>query len=82
MHNVINALYIGAVKGYEQMCEILGLPCEKRFDGLVRSFDKAFYKSETGLYTDTPTSAHSAVHSNIFPLFFGIAQGEKAAVIA
>ncbi len=82
MHNVINALYIGAVKGYEQICDILAEPCVKRADSLVRAFDAAFYNSETGLYTDTPDSAHSAVHSNIFPLFFGFTNGTKTAHIA
>ncbi len=81
-HNVINALYIGAVKHHEEMCRILNIQTEPRFERLKDAFVSAFLNRGTGLFTDTPSSKHSAVHSNIFPLLFGIAEKEDARRIA
>ena len=34
---------------------------------------KEFYKEDKKLFTDTKESEHSALHSNVLPLYFGIA---------
>ena len=70
-HNVINALYIGAHRLTEQIGEILEETPEKHADSLAAAFDAAFWSAEQGLYVDAAGSSHSALHSNLFPLFFG-----------
>lgn len=70
-HNVINSFYIGAVIQTEQIKDILNIPYIKMSDTLIKSFDKAFLDKETMLYTDSETSNHSSVHSNIIPLYYG-----------
>ena len=96
-HNVINALYIGAVKTLEQMEDILkepGDPGQKegcaglKADGRIQkipesgqlknAFIQAFYSEKTGLFRDSEESLHSALHSNIYPLLFGLCpEGSK-----
>lgn len=72
-HNVINALWYGFKLAAKEVCEILD---KKRGDFGVdkakEDFVKAFYNEELGLFTDTPTSTHASVQSNIFPLLFGM----------
>lgn len=79
-HNVINAFYIGAVKNVGQIKRILEIPTnedDEKFESLRASFIREFFKSDLGLFTDTKESAHTAVHSNTLPLFFGL-QPENA----
>jgi len=79
-HNVINALYYGTKLCIEKIKDILGIPYENQTMALKRSFIDVFYKEETGLFVDSPISTHSAMHSNIYPLFFGMApEGNKIA---
>lgn len=76
-HNVINAFYLGAVKYTEKIAEILGETRKNQFEKLCRSFNDAFFSVDTNLYVDHLSSRHSAVHSNILPLFFGIVPTDK-----
>lgn len=85
-HNVINALWYGAVKTYESLlreAEDAGIPVagmtlkEVSSEMIASSFHKAFYSPETGLFTDTEASQHSALHSNVFPLFYGMTNREE-----
>ncbi len=71
-HNVINALYIGAVKMVSGMEQILGLPLSYDAEALKRSYISSFFSEETGLFTDRPYSSHSTLHSNIYPLFYDL----------
>ena len=72
-HNVLNAFYIGAMKTANELCDIIGI--SERFDvkPIEASFIKAFYNEETGLFCDTEKLNHSALHSNVLPLYYGIA---------
>ncbi len=81
-HNVINAFYIGAVRAYETMRKLLDEDFTPKSSALVDAFDRAFYRPETGLYADSETTAHSAVHSNILPLYFGFVARDKQARVA
>ena len=79
-HNVINALYYGTKLCIEKIKDILGIPYDNQTVALKQSFIDAFYKEETGLFVDSTISNHSAMHSNIYPLFFGMApEGNKIA---
>lgn len=72
-HNVINALYIGAVKIVDEIRAALGLEPVMRFETLKEAFIRAFYRESIGLFADSTESDHCAIHSNIFPLLYEIA---------
>ena len=76
-HNVINAFYLGAVKYTEKMAEFLSIQRKPLFDKLCQSFNDAFFSVDTNLYVDALSSRHSAVHSNVLPVFFDIAPADK-----
>ena len=72
VHNALNALWIGFLKVMNEIEAICGNEKVAETDEVIRSFYKAFYNDETGLFCDSENKTHSAVHSNIFPLLFGI----------
>lgn len=72
VHNALNALWIGFLKAMNEIEEICGGEKVRDTDEVIKSFYKAFYNEETGLFCDSESKTHSAVHSNIFPLLFGI----------
>lgn len=72
VHNALNALWIGFLKAMNEIEGICGNEEVAETDEVIRSFYKAFYNDETGLFCDSESKTHSAVHSNIFPLLFGI----------
>lgn len=74
MHNVINALWYGCKIAMAELAEILGDNRDFGAETTKAGFLKAFYNEKTGLFTDTPTSQHSAIQSNVFPLLFGLAE--------
>lgn len=107
-HNVVNALYVGAVKTFEELMDILEDPIDipeasaddleerenryrretgcgekktaraYRWKQLRDAYINAFYDSRTGLFCDSTVSAHSALHSNIYPpLFRAVPGGER-----
>ena len=71
-HNVINAFYYGMIKDYNEIRDILGIDYEDELPELRQSFIKAFYNENSGLFVDAEGSNHSALHSNVLPLYFGI----------
>lgn len=80
-HNVVNAFYIGCVKQTEEIRDILGIEKAKKSNELVDAFHKHFYNPETGLYTDSPNTKHSSLHSNSIVAFYGICKKEEEAAI-
>ena len=74
VHNVINALWYGFKLAMAEIAMILGDDREFGAETTKAGFIKAFYNENIGLFTDTPTSFHSSVHSNLFALLFGIAE--------
>ena len=72
VHSALNALWIGFLKVMNEIEGICGNEKVAETDEVIRSFYKAFYNDETGLFCDSESKTHSAVHSNIFPLLFGI----------
>ena len=77
-HNVLNAHYIGALGYLEQIQRILGItPDEEKLKKCREAFIKAFWSQETGLFTDLPGGKHGALHSNVLPVFYGIAPLES-----
>lgn len=81
-HNVINAFYVGAVGDVEKIKDILGIPHDNKFERLKKVFNEIFFNYENGLYRDVPDNDHSAIHSNIYALYYGLepeGYGEKIA---
>lgn len=75
-HNVINALYAGAVKTLAQIEGILGYSPVCDWEKLRDAYVKMFYRPEKKLFADSACSGHTAVHSNIYPLYFGFVPEE------
>ena len=71
-HNVINALWYGLKLALTEIYSILGKKANFDTEKTKEAYIKAFYSEKTGLFCDAPGSLHSAVHSNIFPLLFGL----------
>jgi len=82
-HNVLNAFWIGFLKAYQDICEILGEAVNIAIDNVEKSFINAFFNKETGLYCDSVEKSHSAVHSNVLPLLFdiGIKEHKKQRIV-
>lgn len=70
-HNVVNALYVGAMRMLSQIEEVLELPQSYSWEAYKKAFMETFYDKESGLFVDAEGSVHSAVHSNVYPLYFG-----------
>lgn len=80
-HNVVNAFYVGAVGVVEQTKKILDIPFTPMYEALATTFNRVFFDTSTGLYVDSETSRHSALHSNILPAYFGFFPAEHADTI-
>ena len=74
-HNVINALYVGAVKTISHIEEILGYPT-RDWTALQDAYCEMFFRKELGVFADSEKSYHASVHSNIYPLYFGLVPEE------
>jgi len=71
VHNVLNAFYVGAVKLTEEIKDILSIPHENRWKALADTFNGVFFDPKKGIYRDSETTSHSALHSNILAPYFG-----------
>jgi len=74
-HNVVNALYVGAVKTISHIEEILGYPT-RDWTALRDAYCEMFFRKELGVFADSEKSYHASVHSNIYPLYFGLVPEE------
>lgn len=76
-HNVANIFYIGGQKCLNEIYKILGIDYEDRLPVMKNAYLNKFYDSSKKLFKDTPHSSHTALHSNILPLYFGVAPEES-----
>ena len=76
IHNVLNAYYIGAVQIMEEIQNILGLTEHKNSDKFKAAFLDVFYDKDKKMFFDDAEHTHSALHSNVLPLFFDIAPSD------
>ena len=76
-HNVANIFYICGQQGMNEIYEILGMEYEDRLPAMIKAYTDAFYDPGQKLFTDTIESSHTALHSNILPLYFGVAPEES-----
>lgn len=72
VHNVLNAFWCGFLESVDEYCSIIGKSATGLTERAKESFVRAFYNEKTGLFTDSPLTQHSAIHSNILPLLFDI----------
>lgn len=72
VHNVINAFWIGFLKSFGEISEILGVTTANKAETAEKSYIAAFFDKNIGLFCDSEKRTHSAVHSNVLPLYFGI----------
>ena len=80
IHNVMNALWYGFKLAMAELYEILGIKAELGLEKTKKSFMEKFYREDIGLFVDNPTSRHASVHSNVFPLLFGMADSDSALI--
>lgn len=72
-HNVINAFYYGMLKTINEIRDILGISYDTyKLEKFKYVFTDIFYDEQTGLYVDSEDTKHSAIHSNILPLYFDL----------
>lgn len=72
VHNVISALWYGAKLAMTELYSALGKHRDFEVEKTKNAYISEFYNEKTGLYTDSPSTEHSAVHSSVFALLFGI----------
>ncbi len=72
VHNVINALWYGMKLAMSEMYSVLGKSCDFDAQKTKEAYVDTFYNPNTRLFTDSPSTSHSAVHSSVFALLFGI----------
>ena len=77
VHNVINALWYGFKLAMNETYAALGKGICLDAQRTQNAYVAAFYSADTGLYTDSPDTAHTAVHSSVFALLFGIGTDDK-----
>ena len=77
VHNVINALWYGFKLAMNETYAALGKGICLDAQRTKNAYVAAFYNADTGLYTDSPDTAYTAVHSSVFALLFGIGTDDK-----
>lgn len=75
-HNVINAFYIGAQKCLNKIYTLLNMPT-RDITRYEKAFVKEFFREKSGLFADSPSTDHCALHSNALPLLFSIGITDK-----
>ncbi|AFH60330.1 family 78 glycoside hydrolase catalytic domain [Paenibacillus caseinilyticus] len=76
-HNVMNAFYYGCVSAVQEIQDILHIPYDDQLPDLREAFIRTFWDAGTGLFVDAEGSPHTALHSNVLPLYYGIAPVES-----
>ena len=87
VNTVGNAFYIHALGKMAFLAEVLGkndnvVDFKVRENKARDSFNRVFFDSKTGLYTDGEGSNHSSLHANMFPLAFGLVPSDRVSMVA
>lgn len=75
MHNVINAFYYGLKINADRMRALLRLPLRNTAEKVRCAYINVF-RRENGLFRDAEGSEHTALHSVVLPLYYGITAAE------
>ncbi len=73
IHNVINAFYYGLKRDADRLREMLGLPMRNEAGAFRKLYIDTFRK-EDGLFRDAVGSEHTALHSCVIPLYYGLTE--------
>lgn len=76
-HNVVNALYVGSMINLSKIEKILGKKETYDIEGRIKKFREFFFDEAKGLFKDSIKSSHCSLHSNVYPLFFGMFTKEE-----
>lgn len=84
---VVNAYHFFALRSMTQFADALKKDEEKIFfnrqiDKLKQAYQEVFFDQERGVYRDGEATDHAALHSNMFPLAFGLVPQENAKSVA
>jgi len=81
-NSVVNAFHLKAVSDMADLAAALGKTGEEkeyreRHAKTGAVFQEKFFNAKTGLYRDGIGTDHSAIHSNFFPLAFGLVPADR-----
>ena len=76
-HNVVNALWYGALLMREKIERILGLPSQRNASSVAEAYRTVFFREEQKLFADSEKSAHCSLHANLYAAFFGLLPEES-----
>lgn len=71
-HNVINAFYYGMLCDMNRIYALLGMARRLDTETVAKSYVRVFFRPDCALFADAETSDHTAIHSQILPLFTGL----------
>ncbi len=71
-HCVLNAFWAGCLGQYEYLCSITGTAFVPTAEKVKSAFNNAFFDFAEGYYHDSTKTAHSAIQSNVIPLYYGL----------
>ena len=77
-HNVVNALWYGALLMREKIEKILGIPSERTASNVKNSYHNVFFRREQKLFADSEKSTHCSLHANLYAAFFGLLPSSSA----
>ena len=77
-HNVVNALWYGALCMAEEMARILGRKGPGTSRQVGEAFLRTFYRPDRRLFADSEGSGHCSLHANLYPACFGLLPAEAA----
>ena len=82
VHNVINAFYYGLKRDADRLRALVGAPLRNEAESVKRTYLDTF-RMENGLFRDAVGSRHTALHSVVLPLYYGmIPEADVPAAIA
>lgn len=86
MNTVVNSFHIEALRQMGEMARAVGkddeaAAFEARVELAKQSFHKTFFDEAEGIYRDGVGTDHSSIHSNFFPLAFGLVPDENLAAV-
>lgn len=87
VNTVVNAFFCRNLQQMADIARALGKQSEaERYDSLaskaLAAFNQKLVDSATGLYVDGIGTTHSSLHSNMFPLAFGLVPAERRGKVA
>lgn len=84
-HAVLNAHYLGALSVLIKIEDTLTIAermiTKEELKEKKKSYQKAFFRKEVGLFADSRTSNHTSLHANIYSLYYDLAPKEAKEVI-